>query len=145
YTINVYALDAAGNQQPAATSGFSWDKTDPVSNVVVPFDGAFIRAGGLTLITGTANDANDIFKVELSIQRLSDSKYWDTGINDWSTSGSPLYLGTPATINPPAGVHPRVWQQSAALPPDNKLTPDELYNIRARATDVPGNIQVTIS
>jgi len=52
YTIQVYGIDAAGNQQPASSSGFTWDKTDPTSVVTLPMDGAFIGTSGLTVISG---------------------------------------------------------------------------------------------
>ncbi len=144
YTINVYATDAAGNTQPVAISGFTWDKTDPLSEVTVPTNGSFLRVGAFTTVSGTADDANDIQTVEVSIQRLSDSNWWNSGSNSWSGSG-PLYISQTATLDGAAGSHPRGWHLTSGLPADAKLSADGLYRVRVRATDAPGNIQQTIS
>ncbi len=143
YTLNIYAVDAAGNIQPVSASGFTWDKTDPVSFVTVPTDGSFVGLGHFTTISGTADDANDIQGVQLSIQRLSDNDWWDTTTNNWNPVG-PLYIGTGATIDGPSGSHPRGFHLNSALPPDNKLTADVQYRVKAQATDVPGNVQQTL-
>ncbi|MCB4757108.1 MAG: Ig-like domain-containing protein, partial [Elusimicrobia bacterium] len=148
YTVSYYALDQAGNQQPDASSGFTWDKTDPTSAVVEPANGAFIKQGGFVQVTGWADDANDISKVEISIQRVDDDKWWkyQGASGDWETSAGAIYLPTPATLNPPPGSH-RIWVQTAELPPDEKLlNPSDgtQFRIRVRATDKPGNIQQTI-
>ncbi|OVE75659.1 hypothetical protein BVX98_07190, partial [bacterium F11] len=145
YTIQIYALDAAGNQQPNQTSGFKWDVEDPVSFVSLPQDGSFKGVGTLTIITGTADDINNINKVEVSIRRVSDGWYWDTSRNDfYNNGGTPLYIGTPATLLPPALILPRIWEQTAQLPPDGKLGNGEQYRVQVRATDSPGNVQQII-
>ena len=144
YTLHVYAVDAAGNIQPISTSGFTWDKTDPTSFVTVPADSSFVGLGHFTTISGTADDANDIQTVALSIQRLSDNDWWDTSTNNWNPVG-PVYIGTPASIDGPSGSHPRGFHLNSALPPDNKLTADVQYRVKARATDEPGNVQQTLA
>ena len=83
YTIQVYGLDAAGNQQPASLECIHVGHSRRRFRMSFsPADGTFIKAGGLTLVTGTATDINDIQTLELSIQRLSDNKWWSSSINE---------------------------------------------------------------
>ena len=145
YSIQIYAVDAAGNQQPNATSVFTWDTTDPISFVSSPADNSFVGFGNLTIITGTADDTNNIQTTEVSIQRVSDGFFWNSTLNDFqNTGGTPIYLDTPAALLAPLHILPRTWEQTADLPPDVRLTNGEQYRVQARATDVPGNVQQII-
>jgi hypothetical protein len=143
YTLQVYGVDVAGNQQPATNSIFIWDKLAPTSNVTSPANGSFIKYGALTSITGTADDLKDIGSVAVHVQRVSDGQYWNGNLNAWEASEQSV--GVAATILPSPGDHPRVWQQTVNLPPDAFLTNGEQYDVKSKATDLPGNTEATWS
>ncbi|MBI2890188.1 MAG: hypothetical protein HYY13_05330 [Nitrospirae bacterium] len=120
----VRAVDAAGNPSVfVPSSGVTVDTTPPYSSVTLPADGAKVLA--LPSIMGACADSGSgVQQVEISIQRLSDSKYW-----------------TGATFNP--GV---TWLlASGTLSWNYTNVPSwadaEAYNIQSKGTDQIGNIE----
>ena len=126
YTVQSRATDRAGNVQAApASASFSYDGTTPTSTVGVSGFRSPVTWTGA--ITGTAADGESgVQSVALSIERLSDHKYW---------SGA-------------------VWQAAEAwLPATGTLTwfhifapaGGQSYRVHAKATDRAGNEQPTPS
>jgi len=94
--------DNAGNTA-SGSSEIKIDKQVPASTIVSPANSAIISSS-ITQITGTASDTggSGLNKVEVSIQRSSDNKYWDgsswiasqtwrlaTGTTTWSLAFTP--------------------------------------------------------
>src|SRR5213079_1964889 len=114
YTVISRATDQAGNvETPGAGNTFTIDTTPPTSSVSFPADAAKLNAAGYKAgcttasiddLCGSASDSGGagLDKVEVRIQRASDSKYWDgtswvasatwnvaSGTTSWSYAFSP--------------------------------------------------------
>ena len=104
----------------------TYDTTAPTSQITFPADGAAYNAAGWTdFITGTAADAVEVDFVEISIQRNSDSKYWDG--DSWEAAET-FVLASGTTS----------WTYVFS---DINLTDGESYTVHSRATDTAGNLQ----
>ena len=133
YQIQAKSYDSAGNEKSVpAVCSFTFDNTEPDSNVVYPDDNRFLNT--LAKITGTANDlTTSITKVEVSVRRISDGYYWDGAV--WNAGPDVTYITD--TANYAAGV----WELSSGLgfTEDNKE-----YQIQCRATDEANNVETAI-
>jgi len=94
------------------------DVTPPTSTITSPAQDASLNS--LTQITGTANDASGVQKVEVSIKRNSDNQYWNG--SSW-VAGQTWLLAQGTTS----------WSYS--LTPDS----DGSYTIQSRAIDNSNN------
>ena len=115
------------------------DATPPTSTITFPASAAFYNAAGYTAgctpgtdeVCGTANDpgtgASGVNKVQVSIQRSSDNKYWD---------GSAWVA--PSTWNDASGTTSWSYGFAAA-----NLTNGNTYTVRSRAIDNASNTQTT--
>jgi hypothetical protein len=120
YDVKAKATDVAGNSAETAVSTFQYDDVEPTETITAPQNGKYYNA--LTQFTGTASDAHSgVNKVELTLQRSSDSKYWD-GTN-WVIAQT-LLLATGTTA----------WSYTAPT-----LANGETYILTAKATDNAGN------
>ena len=79
YTIKTYAYDVAGNTQTAITPGnsFRFDVSSPTAFLTSPLNGA--RLGGLSFITGTADDAFNVKFPQVRFFDMPVNKYWMEG------------------------------------------------------------------
>ena len=117
YFISVRTYDVAGNRSAAISSnGILVDNLAPTSSVTSPANGTSLNS--LSSFTGSASDADSgLQKVEVSIKRNSDNKYWDgSGFNS-STEVFDLASGTTS------------WSYAFSTPADGS------YIARSRATD----------
>ncbi|MGZ6997003.1 MAG: OmpL47-type beta-barrel domain-containing protein [Acidimicrobiia bacterium] len=98
YTIRYFSVDGAGNAEAVRTAGtqIRVDGVAPTATMTFPVNGASYNASRWSAgcsssnrICGTASDATSgISSPRVTIQRLSDSRYW-TG-STWSTTTSTL-------------------------------------------------------
>jgi putative cell wall-binding protein len=126
YTIGAKAEDVPGNVGTATdVTGVTVDNVGPVTAISTPLSGAMLT-GSSKEITGTATDAGSgVASVELTIQRDSDSKYWDG--SGWVTAQT--WVAANGTDS---------WTYSWVFDPANQdATPN--YTIIARGTDNAGN------
>lgn len=127
YNLQSRATDAAGNVEvPTQTTTFTMDKIGPTSNVGSPADGAKLKT--LAAITGTAvpNKA-PVNKVEISLRRTSDARYWNGGT--WVSVPTPVWLLA-------TGTNSWTWNWPPGLS-------DAEYTVFSRAHDEAGNIEPT--
>jgi len=118
----VSGVGLPGGWSPAS-SGITLDFALPDSAVTT--SGFYNLFNWPDFIYGTANDSpSDVAFVDISIQRQFDSQYWNG--TDWQAGEA--WVRATGTIN---------WQYA--------FTPDdgETYDIRSRATDNAGNVEVT--
>ncbi len=136
YTINIYGTDAAlpvPNTQVGGTAGsyiFYFDNTPPETlTITAPLNsGAYGPANPLSAITGAAVDNHSgVNRVELEIYDQSDNSYWGGSSFNQVSSSWVAVGGSLAS-----------WSYAAPTWIVNKN-----YQLRARATDVAGNISTT--
>lgn len=124
--VKVVAVDLTslvGND--VSNNEFRIDSTKPTS--VVSTTGQLTDAEYADKITGTASDAGSgVASVDISIQRTSDSHYWDGA--DWDAD-TVQWLSTGDTV---------AWEY------DFIAADGATYNIQSRATDISGNIQTEL-
>ncbi|MDD4179797.1 MAG: Ig-like domain-containing protein, partial [Candidatus Margulisbacteria bacterium] len=134
YTLTITtANDLAGNTLSGTKStsftSAAWvgdDSTAPTSTIDA-LDSFYGPNKPLNSVTGTASDTlSGIQKVEVSIQRNSDNKYWASGTT-WQEAEN--WLTTTLNID-------NTWTQTLPAK-ENGVT----YTIKAKATDNVGNIQ----
>ncbi len=133
-TVCVQYRDAAGNVSTTSTDSIILDQTVPNVTITDPDHGITYTAltwnagCGTTFVgdfCGTASDAlSGLSSVHYSIQRVSDSKFW----NGTSFSSSTEVFLTPTGL--------ASWTQAFAY---GNFPATGLYTLKARATDVAGN------
>ncbi|MDI6795153.1 MAG: Ig-like domain-containing protein, partial [bacterium] len=122
YLIYSRATDMAANQEtPGDSVTFTIDTSLPASTITSPQSGVIYSA--FTTITGTAADNRGVNKVEISIRRHTDDRYW-IGSN-WVPAET--WLTAAGTTD---------W--TYPWPIVNEGT----YTIRSRATDNSGNVEI---
>ena len=133
HTFLVRATDPAGNTD-ATPASYTWtiDTTEPTSTVSFPAAAGIYRAATWNDFSGTAADTGGsaLANVQISIQRVSNSLYWNgtafaDAVENWRTA-----TGTAA------------W--SLTFPVAN-FPADGNYTIRVRATDTATNVETPAS
>ncbi len=136
YTIKLEARDKAGNKNSQSVEWLevTVDNTAPSSTITNPSN----SGSGSTVVTnnwdgsilGTATDAtSSVSEVLISIQRSSDSKFWN---------GSSWVNGDEQTVRVSA-TGTNVWSYN--LPSSQLL--DDIYTIKSHAIDAVGNVENT--
>ncbi|MDI6795148.1 MAG: Ig-like domain-containing protein, partial [bacterium] len=122
YIVYSRATDMATNQEaPGDSVSFRLDTSRPGSTITNPQDGVIYSA--LSNITGTATDNQGVNKVEISIRRGTDDRYWDG--SNWVVTET--WLLTTGTTN---------WSDSWPI------VDEGTYTIRSKATDNSGNVEI---
>lgn len=83
---------------PIPGFGAPVDSIPPNILIQAPVNGSTQTVGGLTVISGSAQDNQFIDHVQISIQRLSDAKYWNSdgfGSGYWATGENFEFVGPP--------------------------------------------------
>lgn len=133
HTVNIRALDGAGNLSAATTTTWTVDATAPTAAMTFPTATSYHLAGWAAGcgtpatgdVCGTAGDVGSgLMSVEVSVRRASTNAYWDG-----STFGAPgeTWLAATGTAS---------WSfafAGASFPTDGN------YTVRWRATDAVGN------
>ncbi len=131
HTFQVRATDPAGNLD-ATPASFTWtiDTTEPTSAIAFPAAAGIYRTATWADFSGTAADTGGaaLATVQISIQRVSTSLYWNgsafaDGSENWRTA-----TGTAS------------WSLAFAV---SNFPADGDYTIRVRATDTATNVQTT--
>lgn len=130
HTIKYFSVDVLGNTESVKTaeSQVRIDLTDPESTIDGAENNEVIYASAWDgTVSGTASDnLSGVEKVMLTIQRESDSNYW----NGASWQGAEVQVEATGTTT---------WSYAlGALPEDS-------YTITSRATDNAGNVENTYS
>jgi hypothetical protein len=132
YLLKTRGTDGAGNIENVINklgTTFTIDNVAPVSTVISPSDGSSKNA--LTLITGTSIDGGIVALTEISIERLSDNKFYNgTTFSPTSSTFLPVTSGTSD------------WSYTIT---SDKFTTNTQYRIKARGTDDAGNVEVPAS
>jgi hypothetical protein len=126
YIIQSRALDYAGNVELIGSENqFIFDMDKPASKINFPADNSYLKS--VEIISGTACDfgGSDIDIVEISIERISDGKYWDG--YSWSIDES--WSPTIGTIE---------WYYDSN---NIQWSSDLKYNIQSRAKDRGKNLE----
>ena len=136
YYVRATAKDKAGNSATSAAIVFWVDDTAPsASTLSTPLGG---YANSLPLISGEVSDDNagvGIDRVELTIQRMSDLKFWaDTS---WVTL-SKLLKADKTNINTLKAKWTRENSSATPLPTGSNLK-DGSYTLTSTAYDLAGN------
>lgn len=94
YRLVARSSDSVGDySQVYATRTFSFDALPPAARVVSPADGS--AAYTIASISGTAADpVSGVSGVDITLQRLSDGKWWKNSVSEWSAVPEPLRAGT---------------------------------------------------
>jgi len=84
YEIAARSSDTAGNYSASyATYTFTFDNVSPVIALLHPADQADVSSENY--FSGTAADpVSGVLRVETAIKRLSDGKWWDPGVSQWT-------------------------------------------------------------
>ena len=141
YTYTVTAVYNSWSAVSASSSVVNVDMTSPTSVFAFPSASAYNAAGwtaGCSTpgICGTASDpgatASGVSTVQVSIQRGSDSKYWNGAA--WVSSGTTVW-DTASTSNG--------WANWTFPLSGSNLTSGTSYTVQSQATDLAGNVQTT--
>ena len=131
HTFEARAQDGAGNvdQTPAAQT-WTIDLTAPSSAIAFPANGGSYNGAGWNNPSGTALDGVGLDRVEVSLQRVADSLYWNgtafaDGSENWRTATG---TGT--------------WSLAFT---GTSFPADGDYSIRVRAVDAAGNVEAPSS
>lgn len=133
HTVNVRAVDGAGNASGGTTTTWTVDATPPSVAMTAPgassYNGAGWAAGCGTPTTGdlcgTAGDVGSgLATVDLSILRVGTSSYWD---GSGFAAASETWLSATGTTS---------WSYAFAA---SSFPADGTYVVRRRATDLVGN------
>jgi len=135
YSVSARATDGSGRASTIATNTGITVTTPPDTNapdvaLTAPSSNTTLTGDGTT-ITGTSTDngGSGVAKVEVAVQRSSDSKYWNGG-SSW-TAAETWRAATAAT--------PGYATWSLAWTFDLNQTGSISYTVKARATDVGNN------
>ena len=135
YKVSARSTDGIGLQSvEASVTGIKVvsppDTTPPLVGIGSPSSNTTLTGQG-TVVTGTSSDVggSGVAKVEVVIQRSSDSKYW-TG-SAWSVTQTWM-----AAVPASPGVY-STWSSPWSFEPDQIGAVS--YTVKARATDVGGN------
>jgi len=157
YTVFTYGKDNAGNESrdrvsPPAVGGkeIRVDFFPPVSVATKPWEGASISTGGVTPISGTAEDqtvfpgvgVRDVWLKAIRIDSLGAIKYWD-GSGNWSLDSDPGFF-LPTTLVGGTGNVGTVMSQEGSLP-EGAFTDGYMYKIALRATDKLANVESAVT
>ena len=133
HTVNIRAVDGAGNTSAATTTTWTVDATAPTATMTFPTTTSYNLSGWATGcgtpatgdVCGTAADVGSgLTSVAVSIRRAGTNSYWDgTGF----AAASETWLGATGT---PA------WSYNFA---GASFPADGAYSVRWRATDAVGN------
>ena len=129
--ISDAASNALPNTEPTTDETYIVDNTEPSTVLIFPADAQLYSATTWTdNVAGTASDAGGaaVDEVEVSIERLSDNKYWSGSAFDSDTEDFQTATGTTSWTLPFA---------------DSNLTDGVQYTVRAHATDTAGNEEST--
>ncbi|MDP3543650.1 MAG: fibronectin type III domain-containing protein, partial [Elusimicrobiota bacterium] len=117
------------------------DLEDPLVAVSFPVSGSTIAA--LSVIEGTASDANGIDGIDLAVQDLETGLWWDPNLPGWTASGEAIYEyasaeseGTPAAIAWSVTIAGADFGSFAHL--DEQLTRGRRYRVLALTGDFVG-------
>ncbi len=131
HTFEARAQDGAGNFDPTpAAQTWTIDLTAPSSAIAFPANGGSYNGAGWNNPSGTASDGVGLDRVEVSLQRVADSLYWNgtafaDGSENWRTATG---TGT--------------WSLAFA---GTNFPADGDYSIRVRAVDAAGNVEAPSS
>ena len=132
YIVHVQATDNAGNVQtiPSAAT-FGYDTDAPTSQITFPVDGNEYNAAGWQAITGTARDTggSGLNKVQVSIQRDQDGRFWDGSGFNISSNGDEKWQDAQGTDN---------WSYDL---PATALDNGDSYTIESAAWDNANNVE----
>ena len=138
YSWYIKAYDSVGFSADSATWTFNVDTVTPTSEITIPSNtgtNTTIYTNSWDgLIKGAAQDNNagvGLEKVEVSIQRDSDDKYWDG--TSWSASTTELLLTTTTSNNYTD------WEYDINPNPES----NETYILVSHATDKAGNFETS--
>ena len=137
------ARDNATNFEDApvgADTKAGYDVVNPTATITIPANGGFYRTGSAIdiNITGTANDAEGILKVNLTIYNSTGHKYWNTSQGRWVAYA--IGVGN-ITVNLTGSGATRGWYFSNPHRYPTWLTAN-VYVINASAKDGAGNWEV---
>jgi len=128
YRVTAKATDVAGNSTTTASSTFNYDDVEPTVAITTPDpDQDYYNA--MPQFAGTASDdASDVAKVELKLQKMGVADTWWDGVTDtWVvTTTVPISLAT-GTTN---------WTCNIA---DGAFEDGVTYEVSAKSTDNAGN------
>jgi hypothetical protein len=142
YKVLMRSIDLAGNtESPDKEFTFIYDTIKPTATITVPANNGYVAS--ITTLSGAADDLSGYASprnfesgisasgVEISLQRLSDNKWWD---DSGPTFGSSQHWNTTSFSGGSSGT----WTYS--LPPAT-LSDNTTYYAIVRARDVAGNLQ----
>ena len=133
HTVDIRAVDGAGNTSASASTTWTVDATAPTAAMTFPTATSYNLAGwaaGCATpasgdVCGTASDVGSgLAAVAVSIRRASTSSYWDGSA---FAAGSETWLGATGTAS---------WSYLFA---GTAFASDGNYTVRWRATDAVGN------
>ncbi len=128
YTIRSTATDNATNVEiPSSGNTFTFETDKPSSTITTPTDGAYLNS--LPTISGTASDTggSKVNRVQISIKRPSDNKYWDG--TAWVSVTNELWLSTIGTTT---------WSYDSS---SVDWSTDTNYTIRSQVIDNATNVE----
>ncbi|MEK7383916.1 MAG: hypothetical protein AAB262_11620, partial [Elusimicrobiota bacterium] len=136
YTLYSRAYDVARNTQTALAtpSPFTWDVAGPSVSLSTPSGASQAAYSALSLIGGTAQDANNITAIEYRIKKF-DGTFW-TG------AGFGVMTWLPASTGTPTG---SLLAWTTTYLPTFTEDSNENWEIDARALDAAGNYSAVYS
>ncbi len=133
YSVVVRSSDTAGNYSAMySTSSFIFDSEAPSGAITAPAGGAFINTPNL--ISGTASDSapdSGIARIEISVKRVSDGKWWDFFSGAWGNAAVWINAGNSAS-----------WSYALSAGFKSAFASGESYYAALRVSDnaVPANM-----
>ncbi|MDI6756872.1 MAG: hypothetical protein QME32_02495, partial [Endomicrobiia bacterium] len=127
-------------QWAARGSTFTFDNSNATTTVILPAHNLFYNA--LSQIQGTARDATSpIDKVETAVQRLTDGRWWNPAAGgSWDDTGAnPVWLDVSTASLADWTLY------SSSMPSSTVMTQGARYNVTARSSDRPGNVEALFS
>ena len=137
YRFYVQAVDYAGNTQNYTVITATYDVQPGTATILMPNSAVM---SSLPAVSGTATDTTygpqGLSNVQISVQRHSDSNWYDFSIDNWSPSGSNIWNSVDS-YNPATGA----W--SIDTTPVNLWEDLITYDVYVRAIDKAGNYQTS--